>query len=143
MPNVNDPVNAYKLMTGATSGQHTSPQFGNQPAVNNALTENLNLSSRANAFDQQTADSERHERRGGSMINPYLKDKRFSALFQALSEAGADRVQTGARAGWEQPGFYDTQSTMGADAQGRQQLLEALLMNQGRTQDAGFVRGLR
>ena len=128
---------------GVSKGQHTSPQFGNQPAVQNALGENLSLSQRADRFDRDVAYKERHERRGGSMQNPYLKDKRWSALFQALTEAGADRMQTGAKAGWEQPGFYDTQSTMGADAQGRQQLLQALLMNQGRNDDAAFVRGLR
>ena len=130
---------------GVSQGQHTSPQFGTQPAVSNQLTANLDLSQRASKFDQKVADQERHERRagGGGMQNPMLKDKRWSALLQALQEAGADTMQTGARAGWEDPGFYDTQATMRADAQGRQQLLEALLMNQGRTLDATFVRGMR
>ena len=136
-PDVNSPENLY----GA--GQHTSPQFGNQPAVSNQLTSNMDLSQRAGMHDAAVADNERHERRAGSMQNPYLKDKRWSALFQALTEAGADRMQTGAKAGWEQPGFYDTQNTMDAGAQGRQQLLQALLMNQGRNDDAAFVRGLR
>ena len=130
---------------GVSKGQHTAPQFGSQPAVQNTLTDNLDLSQRAAKFDQRVADQERRERRasGGGMQNPFLKDKRWSALFQALTEAGADRMQTGAKAGWEAPGFYDTQNTMGADAQGRRQLLEALLMNQGRSDDAAFVKGLR
>ena len=136
-PDVNSPENLYG------PGQHTSPQFGNQPAVTNTLTQNLDLSQRAGAHDQAVADDERMERRKGGMQNPYLKDKRWSALFQALTEAGADKVQTGAKAGWDAPGFYDTQSTMDAGAQGRQQLLQALLMNQGRNDDAAFVRGLR
>ena len=121
----NSPENLYGR------GQHTSPQFGNQPAVTNTLTQNLDLSQRAGAHDQAVADDERMERRKGGMQNPYLKDKRWSALLQALTEAGADRMQTGAKAGWEQPGFYDTQSTMDAGAQGRQQLLDALIAGQG------------
>jgi hypothetical protein len=142
IPNVNDPTNAYRLMTGAPSGQSTAPQFGNQPAFQNQLGQNLDLRQRAEAVDQATADQERREGRT-TPRNLYAKDKRWSALLQAMTEAGADRMQTGARAGWEAPGFYDTQATMGAGAQDRQRLLEAMLMNQGRTQDAGFVRGLR
>lgn len=137
MPDANSPENLYG------KGQHTSPQFGNQPAVQNQLTANLDLSQRADAHDQRVADQERKERRKGGMQNPYLKDKRWSALFQAMTEAGADKMQTGARAGWEAPGFYDTQNTMSADAQDRKRLLEALLMNQGRQDDANFVRGIR
>lgn len=137
MPDANSPENLYG------KGQHTSPQFGNQPAVNNTLGQNLDLSQRAGEHDAIVADEERHERRAGSMQNPYLKDKRWSALFQALSEAGADRLQTGARAGWEAPGFFDTQATTNAGSQGRADLLQAMLLNQGRPDDARFVRGLR
>lgn len=143
IPNVNNPVDVYKQTTGSTSGQHTSPQFGNQPAFDNRLSENLDLHGRAQAFDQRTADQERHERRAGSLQNPYLKDKRWSALFQALQEAGTDRMQTGARMGWDAPGFFDTQNTSGANQQGRADLLQAMLLNEGRAEDARFVRGLR
>lgn len=143
IPNVNDPVNVYKLATGSTSGQHTAPQFGTQPAVRNELGANLDLSQRASAYDQETADIERRERRRGSMQNPMLKDKRWSALFQALQEAGADRLQTGARAGFAAPGFFDTQNTSNAGQQGRADLLHAMLLNEGRLDDARFVRGMR
>lgn len=141
--NPNSASEQYKLSQGLTNGQYTSPQFGNQPAVNNTLGQNLDLSQRAGEHDAIVADEERHERRAGSMQNPYLKDKRWSALFQALSEAGADRLQTGARAGWEAPGFFDTQATTNAGSQGRADLLQAMLLNQGRPDDARFVRGLR
>lgn len=85
---------------------HATPQ---NPSFRNMLGENMELQQRAEAHDQAVADQERREGRT-KIRNLYLKDKKWSALFQALSEAGADRVQTGARAGWEKPGFYDTQN---------------------------------
>lgn len=90
-------------------GVYSMSQLPQQSPFDNRLHENLELRERAEAHDQAVADQERREGRT-KIRNLYLKDKRWSALFQALSEAGADRVQTGARAGWEQPGFYDTQA---------------------------------
>lgn len=40
----------------------------------------------------------------------YLPDARWEGLKQALADAGVDRVRTGARAGWDAPGFFDTQT---------------------------------
>ena len=152
IPDANNPADIYKLMTGATSGQHTSPQFGTPslpthlPGGMSALEYNAANAERAQAATDAARGAANEQ--GGLTnvvqgIRTVRSSKAWDALAGALAGMGVDKLQTGARAGWEQPGFFDTQRTMGADAQGRQQLLEALLINQGRTQDAGFVRGMR
>lgn len=143
---------------GAQKGQRTSPQFGSPSNDPRRPMDTSQLAAQADAVD--AADTARRRARlaqelsrGGidstgmanmDMINKSANRRSpWRNFLQAIQNAGADEMQTGAVAGWEKPGFYDTQSTMSADAQDRQRLLEALLMNQGRQDDANFVRGIR
>lgn len=68
-----------------------------------------------------------------------LPDPRWEGLKQALFEAGVDRVQTGARAGYAPLGFFDTQETLNAAQQQRARLLQAMMVNEGNSVQASRI----
>jgi hypothetical protein len=148
-PNPNDPIETYRRNhPRAESGQRgTMSQLPGVelpptilPTGQSALGSNIALmqramqESRASDFAETTADPRR---------NLVMRDPRWVAQRQALFEAGADNVRTGAAAGWEEPGFYDTQrpSMAGLQSVGQQQRqgqVDAFMTNQraGSVQDS-------
>ena len=60
----------------------------------------------------------------------YLPDPQWEGLKQALFEAGVGRIRTGARAGWDAPGFFDTQTPRMSRAMNTMSPRERLLLQE-------------
>jgi hypothetical protein len=108
-----------------------------------ALSQNLALSQRAREHTAQYNAGEAQRRAeagntGLSAIAPILPpSSQWDSLLQALYEQGTDRVRSGARAGWQQPGFYDTQRAPMTRAQNTMSPREVLLMQEMAKQSTG------
>lgn len=69
----------------------------------------------------------------GVLTNIVARDPKWQGLFQALAEAGANHVRTGAAARWDDPGFFDTQDGAMSRTMNTMSPRERLLLNAMRT----------
>lgn len=149
-PDPNDPIDVYKravgpgLVTGQTGSTNLPTRSGATFVTNSgesALSQNVGLMQRA---DAQTAASETADRQR-NMFTPIRTvpiDRRWAALHQALYEAGTDKVQTGASAGYAPRGFFDTQATMSTQARQRAELLKVMEVNSGNWEQAAHIEDM-
>lgn len=117
-PNPNSAIETWKRrgnadVVGGTSSMSQLPQANaTNPAID-GLAENINLAERARLHRAMFEADELEARAGNDglasirRIDTVGRDPRFDALFQAMYESGATRARTGARAGWDRPGFFD------------------------------------
>lgn len=136
LPDPNDPVARLEQSTGMQQGQFSIRPLPTAGASNGSLTssgqsalgQNIDLAARGMATSE--AEDRAHAQdafRRGVSTNIVARDPKWQALMQALFEAGANRTRTGARAGWDAPGFFDTQTSQ--EDQRVAELLDALSAN--------------
>lgn len=159
-PDPNDPIEGLRRQgfQSGTVSMRALPVGGQTPTITpsgeSATSRNVNLMQRALAQEEQAKyDVEPGEKRWmaptvtmapqDARRNLFLRDPKWQALRQALFEAGADRLRTGARAGYAPRGFFDTQSTMNPNQQNLAALLEAMDLNEGRQEQAARTRLMR
>lgn len=138
------PENYAELAYGR--GQHGSPEFGSpandprRPLNESTLNANAEAMNRATISQIEAEEGEERlratERPTQQRFRPFDRSFRERAgqlqwgqspwrnFFQALADKGVDQVQTGAAAGMERPGFFDTQSPSMAGLQDAAHLRE-------------------
>jgi hypothetical protein len=125
IPDANDPVENYGAYA-STSPTHVGSM--------SASEHNAMLGERAR--DKSQAFRDQADEQGGLAkvtqgINSVRSGRNWDALAGALDLFGVDKLQTGAAAGFEAPGFFD-QPSMSALQQGRANYLNVSDLNRGR-----------